>query len=123
MGCLNALKKVANPAEGQLEFENVGIWLLNVIRKCSLLDPDALDRLFQKHGPFEAVIHFAAFKHVGESQRKGLEYYENNLVGSINLMKAMRKSNCKRLSRSFAELIMGSLLVLLYSLRRCRMSV
>ena len=74
-----------------------------VIRKCSLLDPDALDRLFQKHGPFEAVIHFAAFKHVGESQRKGLEYYENNLVGSINLMKVMRKYNCKRLSRSLEE--------------------
>ena len=56
------------------------------------------DAVFEQYGPFDAVIHFAAFKHVGESQRKGLEYYENNLVSSINLLKCMRKHNCKRLS-------------------------
>ena len=44
------------------------------------------------------MIHFAAYKHVGESQSKPLEYYENNLTGSINLLKAMRKHNVKRLS-------------------------
>ena len=57
--------------------------------------------MFTKFGPFEAVIHFAAYKHVGESQSKPLEYYENNLTGSINLLKAMRKHNVKRLSRFF----------------------
>lgn len=63
-----------------------------------MLDPVATDAVFEQYGPFDAVIHFAAFKHVGESKRKGLEYYENNLISSINLLKCMRKHNCKRLS-------------------------
>lgn len=68
--------------------------------------------MFTKFGPFEAVIHFAAYKHVGESQSKPLEYYENNLTGSINLLKAMRKHNVKRLSEFFTEF---SLILLVFS--------
>ena len=78
-----------------------------------------MDRVFQEFGPFEAVIHFAAFKHVGESQKKGLEYYENNLVGSINLMKVMRKHSCKRLSKLLLFFLDFSLFFFVYSLRRC----
>ena len=59
-----------------------------------------MDRVFETYPNIEAVIHFAAFKHVGESQSKPLEYYENNLCGSINLLKAMRKHSVKRLRAS-----------------------
>ena len=59
-----------------------------------------MDRVFETYPNIEAVIHFAAIKHVGESQSKPLEYYENNLCGSINLLKAMRKHNVKRLRAS-----------------------
>lgn len=59
-----------------------------------------MNRVFETYPNIEVVIHFAAFKHVGESQSKPLEYYENNLCGSINLLKAMRKHNVKRLRAS-----------------------
>ncbi|MBR3180995.1 SDR family NAD(P)-dependent oxidoreductase, partial [Candidatus Saccharibacteria bacterium] len=41
---------------------------------------------------FDAVIHFAGLKAVGESVEKPLEYYENNIYGTINLLKAMRET-------------------------------
>lgn len=82
------------------------------------MDAPALDEVFAKYGPFEAVIHFAAYKHVGESQSKPLEYYENNLVGSINLLKVMRKYNVKRLSRFWGGWNHPSFLLFLHGLRR-----
>ena len=75
--------------------------------------------MFDSYPNIEAVIHFAAFKHVGESQSKPLEYYENNLCGSINLLKAMRKHNVKRLRAVKGLGVIGSVLVLLHGLRRC----
>lgn len=78
--------------------------------------------MFTKYGPFEAVIHFAAFKHVGESQSKPLEYYENNLVGSIYLLKVMRKQGVKSLS-TVCGCVRTSLLVFLHCLWRCSLSL
>lgn len=97
IGCYDAIKKVAQPVEGQLHFVEVCVFLI-FHNQCSLLDAVKLDAAFTQYGPFDAVIHFAAFKHVGESQSKPLEYYENNICGSIQLLKAMRSHNCKRLS-------------------------
>ena len=100
MSCLEAIKKVAKPKENQLVFTQVNYYSgCNYNKQCSLLDYEKLDEVFQQYGPFDAVIHFAAFKHVGESTQKPLEYYENNLCGSIQLLKVMRKHNCKRLSK------------------------
>ncbi|PLW98834.1 MAG: UDP-glucose 4-epimerase GalE [Marinilabiliales bacterium] len=53
-----------------------------------LKDVTKLKRIFQEN-QFESVIHFAAYKAVGESVEKPLLYYENNLVSLINLLKLM----------------------------------
>lgn len=47
-----------------------------------------LKRVFEKHA-FDAVIHFAALKSVGESVEKPLSYYENNIAGMVNLLKCL----------------------------------
>lgn len=54
-------------------------------------DANALDQLFKSH-EIEAVIHFAGLKAVGESQEKPLIYFDNNIAGSIQLVKAMEKA-------------------------------
>ncbi|MBQ3047834.1 MAG: UDP-glucose 4-epimerase GalE [Clostridia bacterium] len=58
--------------------------------KIDLLDVEGMDNLF-KQGKYDAVIHFAGLKAVGESSIKPLMYYENNITGTINLLKAMEK--------------------------------
>lgn len=52
---------------------------------------DELDRAFQTHS-IDAVIHFAGLKAVGESQEKPLIYFDNNIAGSIQLVKSMVKA-------------------------------
>jgi UDP-glucose 4-epimerase len=54
--------------------------------KLDLLDQSDLQYYFEDHAPFDGVIHFAAAKAVGESVEKPLYYYENNIVGLINLL-------------------------------------
>ncbi|MED7788014.1 UDP-glucose 4-epimerase GalE [Francisella sp. 19X1-34] len=54
-----------------------------------LLDKYNLESIFQKH-KIDAVIHFAGFKAVGESVEKPLEYYHNNIQGTINLLELMQ---------------------------------
>lgn len=61
-----------------------------------LLDPSALNGAFKRHR-VDAVMHFAAFALVGESVREPGLYYRNNLVGSLNLLEAMRESGVGRL--------------------------
>lgn len=46
---------------------------------------------------FDAVLHFAAFCYVGESVREPAKYYENNVLGTLNLLEAMRESGVRRL--------------------------
>jgi UDP-glucose 4-epimerase len=53
------------------------------------VDYVALDRMFDKYGDIDAIIHFAASKAVGESVEKPLYYYRNNLVSLINLLQLM----------------------------------
>ena len=57
-----------------------------------LCDNDLVNKFFKSSVKIDAVIHFAAYKAVGESVNKPLEYYRNNLVSLINLLEAM-KSN------------------------------
>ena len=47
--------------------------------------------VFEKYPAIEAIIHFAAYKAVGESVEKPLAYYENNLLSLVNLLEAMKK--------------------------------
>jgi UDP-glucose 4-epimerase len=58
--------------------------------KGSILDRDFLDNVFEKTAP-DAVIHFAAFKAVNESIQQPLKYYQNNVVGSLELFHVMMK--------------------------------
>jgi UDP-glucose 4-epimerase len=56
-----------------------------------LRDRQATYGVFENYPDLSAIIHFAAFKAVGESVEKPLEYYENNLLSLIHLLEAMRK--------------------------------
>src|SRR5574344_1381034 len=51
-------------------------------------DAECLAQIFKQHA-IDAVIHFAGLKAVGESQQKPLEYFDNNISGSMTLFKAM----------------------------------
>lgn len=56
-----------------------------------LCNHDKLDQFIGKHKDISAVIHFAAYKSVGESVNKPLEYYRNNLLSLVNLLAAMKR--------------------------------
>lgn len=56
-----------------------------------LTDREKLDDYFTDHSDISGIIHFAAYKAVGESVHKPLEYYRNNLVSLMNLLDAMKK--------------------------------
>lgn len=58
--------------------------------KADLCDKEAVDKLFSEHN-FRCIIHFAALKAVAESVEKPLEYYQNNLVSTLNILDAMKK--------------------------------
>jgi UDP-glucose 4-epimerase len=66
-----------------------------------------LRSVFAQH-PIEAVIHFAGLKAVGESQEKPLLYYQNNVVGTINLLDAMRDANVRALVLSSSATVYGN---------------
>lgn len=74
--------------------------------KIDLCDLGALRLLFKKYR-FDAVIHFAALKAVGESVKKPLEYYRNNLVSTLNLLTCMRESGVGRLVFSSSACVYG----------------
>ncbi len=71
-----------------------------------LLDPEALDAVFQQHD-IDAVIHFAALKAVGESVAKPLEYYRNNVTGTLNLCFCMRDHDVRTLVFSSSATVYG----------------
>lgn len=61
-----------------------------------ILHQQILDQIFQHHS-IDAVIHFAGLKAVGESQKEPLKYFENNISGSISLVKAMERAQVFKL--------------------------
>ena len=69
-------------------------------------DYNAMSSIFSKEKP-DAVIHFAGLKAVGESVSKPLEYYENNIGGTLNLCKAMRENGCKNIIFSSSATVYG----------------
>ncbi len=64
-----------------------------IFEQMDLKQKSAVKQLFDKHPDFDGVIHFAAFKAVGESVQKPLEYYENNFGGLVHLLQEMRDHN------------------------------
>ena len=71
-----------------------------------LLDYEATDKVFAEND-IEAVIHFAGLKAVGESVQMPLEYYHNNITGTLNLCKIMRDRGVKQLVFSSSATVYG----------------
>lgn len=71
-----------------------------------ILDKIALNQVFVEH-KFDAVIHFAGYKAVGESVSIPLTYYQNNVAGSLNLYEIMKKHNVKKLVFSSSATVYG----------------
>lgn len=61
-----------------------------------LLDKKSLDNVFKKY-QIDAVVHFAAFAYVGESVHQPSKYYQNNVIGTLNLLDVMQHNNVKKL--------------------------
>ena len=74
--------------------------------KADLRDRDALDALFLAHA-FDAVIHFAGLKAVGESAEIPLAYYDNNVTGTLTLCRAMGEAGVKTLVFSSSATVYG----------------
>ena len=72
----------------------------------NILDREALSAVFDEQ-PIDAVIHFAGFKAVGESVQKPLEYYQNNVTGTIVLCEVMREHGCKSIVFSSSATVYG----------------
>jgi len=75
--------------------------------RADLRDRAALESLFRDHR-FDAVIHFAGLKAVGESTEIPLEYYENNISGTISLCQAMAQAGVKNIVFSSSATVYGA---------------
>jgi UDP-glucose 4-epimerase len=84
----------------QISGGNVTFYDLDVADKASL------DRVFDDHA-IDVVVHFAAYKAVGDSMNRPLEYYSNNLTGLLSLLNAMRDADVKHLIFSSSCSIYG----------------
>ncbi|ATD66380.1 UDP-glucose 4-epimerase GalE [Luteimonas chenhongjianii] len=74
--------------------------------EADLLDPASLDTAFAL-GPFDAVMHFCARSLVGESVQKPYDYYDNNVVGTLNLLRAMQRHGVGKIVFSSTAAIFG----------------
>ena len=75
--------------------------------RADVCDASALRSVFYENPGIESVIHCAGYKAVGESVRKPLLYYENNIGSAVALLKAMRQANVKRLVFSSSATVYG----------------
>ena len=80
-------------------------------KKCKFYEADirdekALEKIFNEN-KIESVIHFAGLKGVGESVEIPLEYYDNNVYGTIKLLEAMKKFGCKKIVFSSSATVYG----------------
>ncbi|KIH56531.1 UDP-glucose 4-epimerase, partial [Ancylostoma duodenale] len=75
-------------------------------QECDVCDLEALDSVFAK-GNFDGLIHLAALKAVGESVVMPYEYYSNNLIASLNLIKMCQKYNVKNFIFSSSATVYG----------------
>ena len=71
-----------------------------------MLNREAMNEIFEKE-TIDSVIHFAGYKAVGESVRKPLEYYHNNITGTLNLCDVMRNHGVKNIIFSSSATVYG----------------
>ena len=91
-----SLRRVAELAGKAPKFYNLDI-----------RDEAALDKVVATEKPFDATIHFAALKAVGESTQIPLKYYENNLGGTFTLLKVLSAHDCKNIVFSSSATVYG----------------
>ena len=76
--------------------------------KCDLKNLKHLENILKYHKGFDAIIHFAAHKAVGESVQNPLMYYQNNLTGLINLLVCAKKNKINNLIFSSSATVYGN---------------
>ena len=90
---LNKLKELTGNAQ---EFEKNFVF-----RKGDIKDKNFLENVFKESfvnkSPIDAVIHFAGLKSVNDSIKKPIDYWANNVTGTVNLLDTMDKYNCKNI--------------------------
>ena len=111
-----ALQEAGFEVVGVDNFSNSSPEVLNRLARLSgsapqfeqadVCDALAMNAIFERHRP-AAVVHFAAFKAVGESTSQPLAYYRNNIGGLINTCEAMRAHGCKRMVFSSSATVYG----------------
>ena len=74
--------------------------------QADIRDREALNEIFDKES-IDSVIHFAGLKAVGESVQKPLEYYDNNISGTLVLVDVMRQHGCKNIIFSSSATVYG----------------
>ena len=75
--------------------------------KADIRDREALDRILAENGDITACIHFAGLKAVGESVTMPIEYYQNNIAGTLTLIQALTAANVKNLIFSSSATVYG----------------
>ncbi|KQW41962.1 MULTISPECIES: UDP-glucose 4-epimerase GalE [unclassified Roseateles] len=90
------LERLAELASAPIEFE-----------RADVCDAAAMDGVFAKYQP-AAVVHFAAYKAVGESVSQPLAYYRNNLGGLVNTCEVMKRHGCSRIVFSSSATVYGA---------------
>lgn len=73
-----------------------------------MLDRVAMDRIFDENPDITTLIHFAGLKAVGESVEKPIEYYKNNVGGTLTLLESMRAHNVKNIIFSSSATVYGT---------------
>lgn len=74
--------------------------------ECDVRDKEGMDKIF-KAEDIDSVIHFAGLKAVGESVHKPLEYFDNNVNGTLVLLDVMRNNGCKKIVFSSSATVYG----------------
>ena len=75
--------------------------------EADMTDKDAVEKIFAENEDLDCVIQFAAYKAVGESVSKPIEYYSNNLACTLNILDVMRRHNCHNIIFSSSATVYG----------------
>lgn len=78
-----------------------------IFYQTDLLDKEGMRKIFEQN-KIKSVIHFAGLKAVGESVQKPMEYYRNNVVGTLNLLEVMKEFGVNKMVFSSSATVYGS---------------
>ena len=76
--------------------------------EADMTDKDAVEKIFAENEDIDCVIQFAAYKAVGESVSKPIEYYSNNLACTLNILDVRRRHNCHNIIFSSSATVYGA---------------